>query len=94
MNASQEKKGRRMKRKVAEEEEGGVVKQRKKMAGEEEDTIFPLLSMMERLPGVFEKEVVSRLNDSDIKFFARESKRCRDGEEGEEGRRGGEEVGV
>ena len=33
---------------------------------------------MERLPGVFEEGVMSRLNGTDLKFFARASKRCRE----------------
>ena len=40
--------------------------------------MFPLLRMMEHLPGVFEKGVISKSNGTDLKFFARASERCRD----------------
>ena len=40
--------------------------------------MFPLLRVMEHLPGVFEEEVLSRLNGTDLKFFARANKSCRE----------------
>ena len=43
---------------------------------EEEKTFFPLLRMMEHLPGAFEEGGGSKLNGTDLKFFARASKEC------------------
>ena len=69
-----------MESKVEEVDERG--KNRKEIGrekeGEEEE--FPLLRLIEHLPGVFEKEVLtsSRLNGTDLKFFARVNKKWRD----------------
>ena len=48
------------------------------MAEEEEERRVQLLRLMTHLPVVFEKEVLSRLNGTDLKFFARAIKKCRD----------------
>ena len=69
---------RKAKMKAELEGGGGVTRGMKRMAEEEKRTLFPLLSMMTHLPGVFVKEVIWRLNGTDSKFFARANKRCRD----------------
>ena len=48
------------------------------MSEEKKRVCFSLLRMMGHLTGVFEKEVMSRLNGTDLKFFESASERCRD----------------
>ena len=39
---------------------------------------FPMLEIMQRLPEVFENKVLSKLNETDLKFFSWTRKTCRD----------------
>ena len=67
---------------AARGEEGVVTRGKKRKLVEEEEEnkrmFFPLLRLMKHLPGVFEEGVISRLNGTDLKFFARANKRCQE----------------
>ena len=79
--AAKEKIKKKMESELGKPEEGaggmrGMKWRRRKEQEEKKETFSPLLSVTERLPGVFEEGVLSKLNGTDLKFFTRASKGC------------------